>query len=423
MQPRPGTLPTRLRTAAVAVVLVVMAVGLLLIWPSRQITVDERLLVPRIPSGGTNGNAVVLLDQAWSRFRSTNELSELRQALNRNKPLDIEKARRIVATEGETLRLIHEAFRQQECELLAPPSRGTNPTIRRGWPSMMRLSILEAEFQEQSSRLNLLEHSMDVIRLSHRLEDSGGGSWEYLQAMSAKIQGLETMRRFAGEAEIDPQVLIRLAAELARYPANGSGLSNAFRWDFVSNFQFMTNQMSFVSSPTNSAVSIPTPTFLFDGDRVRQLSAVRTFEFLASIQPRWVASPVRQIVASRKQPMGWLSLLRGNAAGVVIQESLEEEGVLLVESKCREVNEVSATRVILALRAHQLMKGDLPSSLDALVPAFLDEVPLDNFDGQPLRYSREKRLVWSVGTDLRDNGGVAQDAQRKRLDDTFELGW
>ena len=121
--------------------------------------------------------------------------------------------------------------------------------------------------------------------------------------------------------------------------------------------------------------------------------------------------------------MGWLSFLRGNAAGVVIQEALEEEGVLLVESKCREVNAVTATRVILALRAHQLMKGDLPSSLDALVPAFLDEVPLDNFDGQPLRYSREKRLVWSVGTDLRDNGGVAQDAEGNRLDDAFELGW
>ncbi len=55
--------------------------------------------------------------------------------------------------------------------------------------------------------------------------------------------------------------------------------------------------------------------------------------------------------------------------------------------------------------AHQ---NQLPDSLAALVPAYLKTVPTDPFDGQPLRYQgREKGyVVYSIGTDLKDNGGA-----------------
>jgi hypothetical protein len=43
------------------------------------------------------------------------------------------------------------------------------------------------------------------------------------------------------------------------------------------------------------------------------------------------------------------------------------------------------------------------------VPAELERLPIDDFDGAPLRYSRERRRLWSVGDDLRDAGG--SDAQ------------
>ncbi len=43
--------------------------------------------------------------------------------------------------------------------------------------------------------------------------------------------------------------------------------------------------------------------------------------------------------------------------------------------------------------------GELPATLDALVPGYLPAVPRDYLDGQPIRYSREFRAVWSVGSD------------------------
>ena len=43
--------------------------------------------------------------------------------------------------------------------------------------------------------------------------------------------------------------------------------------------------------------------------------------------------------------------------------------------------------------------------LDELVPDFIAEVPLDYFDGNPIRYSQNRHLIYSVGSDLTDAQG------------------
>ena len=65
-------------------------------------------------------------------------------------------------------------------------------------------------------------------------------------------------------------------------------------------------------------------------------------------------------------------------------------------------------RVAIALRRYQSAQGSHPDSLQQLVPEFLSAVPLDPFDGQPLRYRRNKNesfTLYSVGENGRDDGG------------------
>lgn len=65
-------------------------------------------------------------------------------------------------------------------------------------------------------------------------------------------------------------------------------------------------------------------------------------------------------------------------------------------------------QVGLALGRYALAHTGLPDSLEALVPDFLDRVPLDPFDDQPLRYRRvgEGFVVYAVGENMVDDGGV-----------------
>jgi hypothetical protein len=61
----------------------------------------------------------------------------------------------------------------------------------------------------------------------------------------------------------------------------------------------------------------------------------------------------------------------------------------------------------LAVERFRLAHGKLPEKLDELVPQFLSAVPLDPFDGQPLRYHRLNKgyVIYSIGDDCHDDGG------------------
>jgi len=61
-----------------------------------------------------------------------------------------------------------------------------------------------------------------------------------------------------------------------------------------------------------------------------------------------------------------------------------------------------------ALRLYRRERGHYPERLDELVPKYLPSVPVDPFDGKPLRYKRLGRgfKVWSVGQNMKDEGGV-----------------
>ena len=52
--------------------------------------------------------------------------------------------------------------------------------------------------------------------------------------------------------------------------------------------------------------------------------------------------------------------------------------------------------------------GSVPDSLDALVPKYFPAVPLEPFDGKPLRYIRHGKgyVVYSVGENLTDEQGA-----------------
>jgi hypothetical protein len=62
----------------------------------------------------------------------------------------------------------------------------------------------------------------------------------------------------------------------------------------------------------------------------------------------------------------------------------------------------------IAAERFRLAKGRWPKDLAELVPQYLDAVPLDPFDGKPLRYIRkgQAQVVYSVSQDREDQGGT-----------------
>jgi hypothetical protein len=76
-----------------------------------------------------------------------------------------------------------------------------------------------------------------------------------------------------------------------------------------------------------------------------------------------------------------------------------------------------------AVTVFRVKTGALPESLDKLIPEYIEAIPTDPFDGEPLRMIGAKdggAILYSIGPDLKDDGGQALD-NNKAGDVVFRL--
>lgn len=65
----------------------------------------------------------------------------------------------------------------------------------------------------------------------------------------------------------------------------------------------------------------------------------------------------------------------------------------------------------------------LPARLEDLVPKYLSALPLDPFSGEPVRYNASRGLIYSVGKNLKDEGGKPTGVPMSDPDEpTAEIG-
>jgi tetratricopeptide (TPR) repeat protein len=100
---------------------------------------------------------------------------------------------------------------------------------------------------------------------------------------------------------------------------------------------------------------------------------------------------------------------------------------------CRQQTSMNLARVACALERYRLAHGVYPETLDVLAPQFIDQLPHDIINGQPLHYHRTDDLpsqgfgaasgqfvLYSVGWNEKDDGGTVSlypSGKMARLDD------
>jgi hypothetical protein len=143
-----------------------------------------------------------------------------------------------------------------------------------------------------------------------------------------------------------------------------------------------------------------------------ELSGLREMDLLFSLDI------THRYIAAAKQPRAdGLTALR------LIGDELDEKSpytalisfILLpgigqsLQTFAREDATMDNMATALAIERYRMDRdGALPEKLSALLPEYLEEIPLDPFDGQPMRYRLMDQgyVLYSVGWNLVDNGGV-----------------
>jgi len=85
--------------------------------------------------------------------------------------------------------------------------------------------------------------------------------------------------------------------------------------------------------------------------------------------------------------------------------------------------ELEATTVVCALKSYEIIHGAPPNQLSDLTSDLLPSLPMDPFDGKPLRYRHEGKewVVWSVGSDRKDDNAAWHEFKYRKHDD-YRIG-
>jgi hypothetical protein len=228
---------------------------------------------------------------------------------------------------------------------------------------------------------------------------TGGPIISMLVGDAISGMGIKALRTMMLESTLPPEMSKTGAIELIRLEADFPPLAETLRYELIYSKQmFDANCMTNVASPL--MLSRGTAHCVFDaayGDMIQEAQ-----------KPYWQSDGKK--VVERWKPQGkWIWLLAFNRPipRILIGMTLPVlEPTFSRATRC-EVD-LRMTAVVCTLTGYARVHGEPPERLDQLAPDFLPAVPIDPFDGKPLRYRREGAgwVVWSVGSDMKDDNAA-----------------
>jgi hypothetical protein len=111
----------------------------------------------------------------------------------------------------------------------------------------------------------------------------------------------------------------------------------------------------------------------------------------------------------------------GKRGGLLTRLIWPTFGRIMMQYGTSDTAHALTAQTALAVQRYRLAEGHMPESLENLVPAYIEFVPTDPFNGQSLKYRTLETgfVVYSVGEDLTDEGGT----ERGRGRDQRGLPW
>ncbi len=371
----------------------------------------------------SNENAFFILEQAsgelfWPEGKETKDILDW-------KLWDPKLAREILHENQKALELIDKALLIPRLQVPEIQNFGEDSEYLGNWRSTSRVALLRsiAQFHEGKEK-EAFNSTLGVIRFGHQIEDCGGEPIHYLVGSAVKLIALKTLRDLIANTTLPCDVMQSYLHELDQFFANEPGLTNVIKLEYKLQAKLIDDMalgknIGITNSNAQRTAGILNKPF-FNQGKTRQIFAEAARTKLKSI-PQHFSRMLTNGMAGSTNDSTLQLILSGNAIGKILTGLSLPAGEKFLSKKCRENVNVSATRTLLALKCYKIKYGALPKILSDLVPEFLAAIPLDDFDGKPLRYSTEKAIIYSVGLDLIDSGGQETNSAKQSLDIPFKI--
>lgn len=263
-----------------------------------------------------------------------------------------------------------------------------------------------------------------LIRYAYLIERGPGALVRNLVGQRIYQTGLAAIRDVAWEQRLDPEHLRDLQEWLARHFPTGEGAAEAIRCEYTIRSQALDaihegQVPPHIMADTGLPSEFPwlqqfMARHFLHPNRTRRDTAGFHRKLLeqigGTVADLDAADPAGTLRRARDALLDGSSLLtklrKPNPIGTILAATGTHADLRMVVFLKGLQTAHAATVSSVALYQYERDHGTLPDNLQALVPTYMKELPRDYFDGRPLRYAKDKRILYSVGEDLEDSGGV-----------------
>ncbi len=283
------------------------------------------------------------------------------------------------------------------------------------WRALARaLSVRSLHFVKLGKDEDALDAAVEIIQFGHMLENCRGSSITHSTAMAIKAIGLSRTRKVIVEAKLSPNKMRYYIEILEPFKSNEEALINTMKVQYEQE-RILTDQFAKVRS-ANPFANLRYR-YGFKPNATKRLYAENTRFFIDKVSKPWpeIAHIEVSAIFDDRAMKRVANPVWPNEAGIILANSSRLLLKNKIKNSLREKISISATQLLIALKCYKIDNGDLPESLDELVPEYIDKIPIDDFDGKPLRYSKQKKIIYSVGPDMKDDGGPSA-AELKKWD-------
>jgi len=381
---------------------------------------DLTLARPDIPA---DGNGYSLLVQACDAI-DWDECSDDRQArISEVGTWNQSRVDAAIAKNAAALELLDRALacpRAQFPKCLDQPEAWERHTL-----ILMALDLHDSRAKDRLRKgqdHEALQDALGLIRFGQALQESSRCLVDHLFACRFKADGLRLARACARGGKIAAADLQALNKQIARCPPQTEDLAAALCGEYQNTAARLDGLKSGryhwgdLVNPRPRKDPVPLGDYLMHPNSTKR-SFVEAFRF--HIATASLAYPQ----ARRQQQVWWqgfegkkpskprmvMLILSPNGYGVCVYYAMMPAVRDFWKGLHEQSVELAATRLVLAAKAFKIEKGRLPERLDELVPDYLETLAPDDLDGKPLRFNSGRMVVYSIGQDLQDDGGMTRE--------------
>lgn len=337
---------------------------------------------------------------------------------------DIEQ---ILERHSQAISEIHKGLEKDIC--LAPSIQSFSDTL----PYLSDFRKFAFIFQADSrfKRLNgkigeAIDSALAIVRLGYLVQKDSETLINFLVGNAIIEIGLKEIRNISDDSSTSIENLNRMLSLLEPYSNVNEGFISSMKGEFKvvklgldalenGDLQLLGTQFQPGSFPAGESFA----RMLLKRNKTIELFAENTRNIIRSLEKPFsefkVYEPLAKLVS---QPTDISTFVNPNFLGNFFLRSLAEPYGNVLKNTHRLNFSISSTKLLLTLKIFRTKEGRLPNDLKDLVSEYLKAVPLDPYDGKPVRYSNEKKLFYSIGANLKDETQNPEDSSKKKsMDD------